>query len=93
MHHLKNVGQINETFVDDADFINIAMPKYNWIEYIGNYSDTSESLCQFKRNEQPIVIIMEPLLILLQKILHRLNINQILLVVMLQMEQIEKKKV
>ena len=35
---------------------------------------------------------MEPLLILLQKILHHLNTNQILLVILLQMEQIEKKE-
>ena len=35
---------------------------------------------------------MEPLLLLLQKILHHLNTNQILLVILLQMEQIEKKE-
>ena len=45
---------INETFVDDADFINIAMPIYNLIEYSNNYSDTSGSLWQFKRDEQTI---------------------------------------
>ena len=32
---------INDTFVDYADFINIAMPMYNLIEYSDNYSDTS----------------------------------------------------
>ena len=31
--------------------INIAMPMYNLIEYRVNYSDTSGSLWQFKRNE------------------------------------------
>ena len=36
--------EINETFVDDADFINITMPMYNLIEYRDNYSDTSGSL-------------------------------------------------
>ena len=46
--------EINETFVDDANFINIAMPMYNLIEYSDNYSDTSGSLWQFKRDEQPI---------------------------------------
>ena len=51
MHHLENVGQINETFVDDAQHINIAMPIYNLIEYRDNYSDTSGSLWQFKRDE------------------------------------------
>ena len=40
--------EINETFVDDAEHINIAMPMYNLIEYSDNYSDTSGSLWQFK---------------------------------------------
>ena len=43
--------EINETFVDDAQHINIAMPMYNLIEYSDNYSDTSGSLWQFKREE------------------------------------------
>ena len=33
------------------NIINIAMPMYNLIEYSDNYSDTSGSLWQFKRNE------------------------------------------
>ena len=32
--------EINETFVDEADFINITMLMYNLIEYSDNYSDT-----------------------------------------------------
>ena len=43
--------EINEAFVDETDFINITMPMYNLIEYSDNYSDTSGSLWQFKRNE------------------------------------------
>ena len=43
--------EINETFIDEADFINIAMPMYNLIEYSDNYSDTSGSLWQFKSDE------------------------------------------
>ena len=43
--------EINETFIDEADFINITMPMYNLIEYSDNYSDTSGSLWQFKRDE------------------------------------------
>ena len=35
--------EINETFVDDANFINITMPMYNLIEYSDNYSDSSGS--------------------------------------------------
>ena len=45
--------QTNETFVDEAEHINIAMPMYNLIEYSNNYSDTSGSLWQFKRDKQP----------------------------------------
>ena len=41
--------KINDRFVDYADFINITMPMYNLIEYSDNYSDTSESLWNFKR--------------------------------------------
>ena len=43
--------EINGTFVDHADFINITMPMYNLIEYTDNYSDTSGSLWDFKRDE------------------------------------------
>ena len=42
--------EINETFIDEAEHINIAMPMYNLIEYSDNYSDTSGSLWQFKRD-------------------------------------------
>ena len=40
----------NDTFVDYADFINIAMPMHNLIEYSDNYSDTSGRLWNFKRD-------------------------------------------
>ena len=30
------------------------MPMYNLIEYSDNYSDSSGSLCQFKRDESPM---------------------------------------
>ena len=43
--------EINDTFVDYADFINISMPKYNLIEYSDNYSDSSGSLWGFKRDD------------------------------------------
>ena len=43
--------EINGTFVDEAKFIYIIMPMYNLIEYSDNYSDTSGSLWQFKRDE------------------------------------------
>ena len=43
--------EISDTFVDYADFINIAIPMYNLIEYSDNYSDTSGSLSDFKKDE------------------------------------------
>ena len=45
--------KINDIFVDEANHIYIAMPMYNLIEYGNNYSDTSGSLWQFKRDELP----------------------------------------
>ena len=42
--------EINETFIDETDFVNIIMLMYNLIEYSDNYSDTSGSLWQFKRD-------------------------------------------
>ena len=43
--------EINETFVDETEHINVAMAMYNLIEYSDNYSDTFDSLWQFKRDE------------------------------------------
>ena len=43
--------EINETFIDEAEHINIAMPMYNLNEYSDNYSDTSGNLWQFKRDQ------------------------------------------
>ena len=43
--------EINDTFVDYVDFINIAMPMYTLIEYSDNYSDISVSLWGLKRYE------------------------------------------
>ena len=43
--------EINDTFVDYADLINITMAMYNLIEYSDRYLDTSGSLWNFKRDE------------------------------------------
>ena len=43
--------EAKHTFIDEAEHINIAMPVYNLIKYNDNYSDTSRSLWQFKRDE------------------------------------------
>ena len=51
VRHSENVEQINDTFIDEAEHINIAVSMYNLTEYSDNYSDTSGSLWQFKRHE------------------------------------------
>ena len=43
--------EINETFIDEANFINITLPMYNLIEYSVNYSSTSGRLWHFERDE------------------------------------------
>ena len=48
----KCITQINDEHVDNADNLDIIIPMYNLIEYSDNYSDTSGSLWQFKRDEQ-----------------------------------------
>ena len=40
--------EINDTFLDYAEFINISMPTYSLSEYSDNYSDISGSLWGFK---------------------------------------------
>ena len=70
-------------FFDETEHINITMPMYNLIEYNDNYSDTSRSLWQFKRDEK---LIWQTI------ILNLLSTNQILFVILLRMGQTEKKK-
>ena len=43
--------EINNMFVDYADFTNTAMSMYNLIEYSDNYSDSTGSLWGFKRDD------------------------------------------
>ena len=43
----------NDILAEKANHIYIAIPTYNLIEYSDNYSDTSGSLRQFKRDEVP----------------------------------------
>ena len=40
--------EINDTFVDYADFLNIAMPMYNLIKYRDNYSDFDKEKCEIR---------------------------------------------
>ena len=48
----KCITHINDEHADSADSLDIVMLMYNLIEYSDNYSDTSGSLWQFKRDEQ-----------------------------------------
>ena len=50
------ITEINNTQVDIAKSLNIAMSMYNLIEYSDNYSRTSERLYQFCRDEPNNVI-------------------------------------
>ena len=43
--------EIDDNLVDEANFIIITMPMYNLIQYSDNYSDTSASFWNFKRDE------------------------------------------
>ena len=40
------ISKINNTLIDNAEYIDIVMPMYNLIEYINNYSKTSGNLWQ-----------------------------------------------
>ena len=50
----KCITHINDEHVDGAENLDIIMPMYSLIEYSDNYSDTSGSLWQFKRDESPV---------------------------------------
>ena len=56
----KCIKHINDGHVDNADNLDIIMPMYNLIEYSDNYSDTSGSLWQFKRDESPVTNAENP---------------------------------
>ena len=44
---IKCISKINNTQIDDAEYIDIVMPMYNLIEYSNNYLKTSGSLWQY----------------------------------------------
>ena len=44
---------INDEHVETAENLDIIVPMYNLIDYSDNYSDSSGSLWQFKRDESP----------------------------------------
>ena len=43
----KHISKINNTQIDNAEYIDTVMPMYNLIEYSDNYSKISGSLWQF----------------------------------------------
>ena len=45
------ISKINNTFIDNAEDLDIVMPMYNLLEYSENYSMTSGSLWNFYRDE------------------------------------------
>ena len=51
----KWITYIDNENIDDANDLDITMPMHNFIEHSDNYSDTSESLWQFKRDEQNMI--------------------------------------
>ena len=48
------IAHINDEHIDTAESIDITISMFNLIEYSNYYPDTSGSLWQFKRNEQPL---------------------------------------
>ena len=47
----KCISKINDTEIDNAQYIDVVSPIYNLIEYSSNYSKTSGSLCQYYKDE------------------------------------------
>ena len=56
----KCITHISDEQVDNADNLDIVMTMYNLIEYSDNYSYTSRSLRQFKRDESPVTNTWNP---------------------------------
>ena len=49
----KYATHVNYEHVEIAENLDVIMPMYHLIEYSDNYSDSSGSLYQFKRDESP----------------------------------------
>ena len=45
---------INNTVVDDANFLDVVMPMYNLLEYSDNYNKTTGSMYNFDRDVAPV---------------------------------------
>ena len=72
------ISKINNTQIDNAEYIDIVMPMYNLIEYSDNYSKTSGSLWQYCKDipavddDGYIVFLLTELMILILLILNQI---------------------
>ena len=57
----KCVTHINNEYAETAENLNMIMPMHNLIEYSDNYSDSSRSLYQLKRDESSMNYARNPL--------------------------------
>ena len=46
-----HISKIINTFIENAEDLNLVMPMYNLLEYSGNYSMKSGSLCNYYQDE------------------------------------------
>ena len=57
MHVIKNapfiscISKINNTLIDNAEYLDVVMPMYNLIEYSKNYRKATGSLWNYYRDE------------------------------------------
>ena len=66
-HFTSFISKINNEQIDNAEYIDIVMPMYNWIEYSDNYSKTSGSLWQYCKD---IPAVNDAILMVRMKLIH-----------------------
>ena len=71
-------ADINNVFVDEADYACIVIHVYNLLKYSDNYFDISESLWQFNRDEPQGNADLTFITLRLHTALIHSNVNQIL---------------
>ena len=54
-------GDANDTFIDNAEDLDVVMPMYNLLEYSKNYSKTTGSFWNYYRKHQIMVQIKHKL--------------------------------
>ena len=70
------ISEINNTQIDNAEYIDIVMPMYNLIKYSDNYSKASGSLWQYCKdipavNNDGDIVFLTGLMILIHLILNQ----------------------